>query len=162
MPWREVSIMEQRREFVRLAMQAGANRRELCRRFEIQPDTGYKWLERWSAGDEQAWRIAHAVRIRVRRRSSDGDRSKGACVCVMPIRPGGRARSRGASSAMGRSRRPSRRCTRSCAGTGVSIRREWLRRDGPTAASSEKRRTICGRWTSRAGSGSATERAAIR
>jgi transposase InsO family protein len=52
MPWREVSIMEQRREFVRLAMQEGANRRELCRRFEIHPDTGYKWLGRWVADGE--------------------------------------------------------------------------------------------------------------
>ena len=46
MPWREVSVMDQRREFVRLAMQEGANRRELCRRFGIHPDTGYKWLSR--------------------------------------------------------------------------------------------------------------------
>jgi len=52
MPWREVSVMDQRREFVRLAMQDGANRRELCRRFGIHPDTGYKWLGRWQAGEE--------------------------------------------------------------------------------------------------------------
>ena len=51
MPWREVSVMEQRREFVRLAMVEGANRRELCRRFVISPETGYKWLGRWSEGD---------------------------------------------------------------------------------------------------------------
>ncbi|MGZ5903138.1 MAG: IS481 family transposase [Reyranella sp.] len=51
MPWREVSVMDERREFVRLAMQPDANRRELCRRFGIHPDTGYKWLERWAAGD---------------------------------------------------------------------------------------------------------------
>lgn len=51
MPWREVSIMDQRREFVALAMQEGANRRELCRRFGIHPDTGYKWLERWAIGE---------------------------------------------------------------------------------------------------------------
>ena len=51
MPWREVSKMEQRREFVRLAMQEGANRRELCRRFGIHPDTGYKWLARWEQGE---------------------------------------------------------------------------------------------------------------
>jgi transposase InsO family protein len=54
MPWREVSVMEQRREFVRLAMQEGANRRELCRRFDIHPDTAYKWLSRWQAGQELA------------------------------------------------------------------------------------------------------------
>jgi transposase InsO family protein len=52
MPWREVSIMEQRREFVRLAMQDGANRRELCRRFGIHPSTGYKWLGRWTSEGE--------------------------------------------------------------------------------------------------------------
>jgi len=54
MPWREVSIMDQRREFVRLAMVEGTNRRELCRRFGIHPDTGYKWLGRWTAEEELA------------------------------------------------------------------------------------------------------------
>jgi putative transposase len=53
MPWQEMSIMGERREFVRLAMQAGANRRELCRRFGISPDVGYKWIQRWEAGDEE-------------------------------------------------------------------------------------------------------------
>lgn len=51
MPWREVSVMVQRREFVRLAMQEGVNRRELCRRFGISPEVGYKWLARQRAGD---------------------------------------------------------------------------------------------------------------
>jgi transposase InsO family protein len=51
MPWQEVSIMEQRREFVRLALQEGSNRRELCRRFGIHPSTGYKWLTRWASGE---------------------------------------------------------------------------------------------------------------
>ena len=53
MPWQEMSIMGERREFVRLAMQEGANRRELCRRFGISPDVGYKWIQRWEAGDEE-------------------------------------------------------------------------------------------------------------
>jgi transposase-like protein len=53
MPWSEVSVMEQRHEFVRLALQEGANRRELCRRFNISPDVGYKWLRRWQAGDRE-------------------------------------------------------------------------------------------------------------
>jgi putative transposase len=51
MPWQEVSVMDQRREFVGLAIQEGVNRRELCRRFGISPDVGYKWLRRWAAGD---------------------------------------------------------------------------------------------------------------
>jgi transposase InsO family protein len=46
--------MDERREFVGLAMQEGANRRELCRRFGIHPSTGYKWLERFAA-DEGLW-----------------------------------------------------------------------------------------------------------
>src|ERR1041384_8045616 len=53
MPWREVSVMVQRREFVKLAVQEGVNRRELCRRFEISPQVGYKWLGRFAAGDEE-------------------------------------------------------------------------------------------------------------
>jgi transposase InsO family protein len=54
MPWREVSVVDQRREFVRLAMQEGANRRELCRRFGIHPDTGYKWMSRWKVDEDLA------------------------------------------------------------------------------------------------------------
>jgi transposase InsO family protein len=40
--------MRSREEFVKLAMQAGANRRALCRRFGIAPKTGYKWLLRYA------------------------------------------------------------------------------------------------------------------
>lgn len=52
MPWREVSAVEQRLEFVRLALMEGSNRRELCRRFGISPAVGYKWLGRALAGEE--------------------------------------------------------------------------------------------------------------
>lgn len=52
MPWREVSVVEQRREFVRLALVEGTNRRELCRRFGISPQIAYKWLSRFAAGDD--------------------------------------------------------------------------------------------------------------
>jgi putative transposase len=51
MPWQEVSVMDQRREFVELAIAEGVNRRELCRRFGISPDIGYKWIRRRLAGD---------------------------------------------------------------------------------------------------------------
>jgi len=49
MPWLEVSIVDQRREFVALASLEGSNRRELCRRFGIGAQTGYKWLARAAA-----------------------------------------------------------------------------------------------------------------
>jgi transposase InsO family protein len=53
MPWREVSVMEQRREFVQLALQEGVNRRELCRRFGISATVAYKWLDRFASGDAE-------------------------------------------------------------------------------------------------------------
>ena len=53
MPWSEVSVVDQRREMIRLALQEGANRREVFRRFGISPDVGYKWLARWQAGDRE-------------------------------------------------------------------------------------------------------------
>jgi transposase InsO family protein len=46
MPWKEVSAMSARREFVTLAAVPGANIRELCRRFQISPTTAYKWITR--------------------------------------------------------------------------------------------------------------------
>jgi len=50
MPFKECSIVSEREEFCRLADAAGANVRELCRRWEISPQTGYKWLGRFRSG----------------------------------------------------------------------------------------------------------------
>lgn len=61
--------MDQRREFVRLALQEGANRRELCERFGISPDVGYKWLRRWQAGDREL--VNHSRRPKTMPRRSD-------------------------------------------------------------------------------------------
>src|SRR5258708_16184891 len=47
MPFREVSIVDQRREFMAVGMKEGANVRELCRRFGMSRQTAYKWLERY-------------------------------------------------------------------------------------------------------------------
>ena len=47
MPWREVSVVEQRLAFVRLAQAGGVSFAELCRRFGITRSTGYKWLGRF-------------------------------------------------------------------------------------------------------------------
>jgi transposase InsO family protein len=44
MPWG--SALDRREEFVRLAMAAGSNRSELCRRFGVSRSNGYKWLGR--------------------------------------------------------------------------------------------------------------------
>jgi transposase InsO family protein len=49
MPFRELSMVDQREEFVRLALLPGANKRELCRRFGISRSKAYKWLERYAA-----------------------------------------------------------------------------------------------------------------
>jgi transposase InsO family protein len=47
MPWKAQDIMSLKQEFVLLAQQDGANRRELCRRFGVSPPTAYKWLRRY-------------------------------------------------------------------------------------------------------------------
>ena len=49
MPWKEVSVMSSRREFVHLADQPGANIAQLCQRFGISRNTGYKLLKRYRA-----------------------------------------------------------------------------------------------------------------
>jgi transposase InsO family protein len=50
MPWKEVSTMSLRTEFVALAVQPGANIALLARRFGISRKTAYKWLGRAAAG----------------------------------------------------------------------------------------------------------------
>jgi len=63
MPWKERSIMSERLEFVYLALQEGANRSDLCRRFGISRETGYKWIKRFEeegvAGLEDESRRPH-------------------------------------------------------------------------------------------------------
>lgn len=46
MPWKAVTRMDQRQEFVSLAGQGITSMAELCRRFGISRKTGYKWLNR--------------------------------------------------------------------------------------------------------------------
>jgi len=52
MPWSEVSRMDSRAEFTKLALVEGANVSALCRRFGISRKTGYKWLGRVAAGSD--------------------------------------------------------------------------------------------------------------
>jgi len=52
MPWRTVSVVDQRREFVRLASSGTVAMSELCRRFEISRQTGYRLLRRFASDGE--------------------------------------------------------------------------------------------------------------
>src|SRR5271157_6133953 len=47
MPWKEVTRMCLRLEFVTLARKGGSHLTEICRRFGISRKVGYKWLERY-------------------------------------------------------------------------------------------------------------------
>jgi transposase InsO family protein len=64
MPWKAVSTMSLRAEFVALAGADGANVRALCRQFGISAPTGYKWLTRFGqagqAGLADASRRPHS------------------------------------------------------------------------------------------------------
>jgi transposase InsO family protein len=46
MPWQPRAMMDIKQEFISLATQPSANRRELCRRFGISPTTAYALLKR--------------------------------------------------------------------------------------------------------------------
>lgn len=52
MPWKEVSTMSQRREFVMFAQAEAANISVLCERYGISRKTGYKWLRRFCVEGE--------------------------------------------------------------------------------------------------------------
>ena len=47
--------MDIKREFVALALQDGANRRELCRRFGIAPKAAYALLARYAQEGDSAF-----------------------------------------------------------------------------------------------------------
>jgi hypothetical protein len=51
-PWRELSVMSERRDFVTLFGPEAGQRRALCRRFGISPTTGYKVASRYRAEGE--------------------------------------------------------------------------------------------------------------
>ena len=47
MPWQEVTLMSQRKEFIHLAQQEEANISRLCRYFQVSRKTAHKWLGRY-------------------------------------------------------------------------------------------------------------------
>ena len=65
MPFMELSVMDQREEFVRLVRRDGANLSALCRRYGISRKTGYKWLARAEAAEpETPWAADRSRRPR--------------------------------------------------------------------------------------------------
>lgn len=55
MAWIEVTTVDQREEFVSLAMNAQTPFSELCRRFQVSRKTGYKWLARAKEAGDGRW-----------------------------------------------------------------------------------------------------------
>ena len=51
MPWKTESVMEQRLQFVIEARQQAATMTELCQRYGISRETGYKWLKRYEINE---------------------------------------------------------------------------------------------------------------
>ena len=61
MPWKEKTVMEQRKEFIEQAAEC-SNFSELCREYGISRKTGYKWLKRFretSSLEDQSRRPKH-------------------------------------------------------------------------------------------------------
>lgn len=81
MPFREVSKMDEKLEFVRLALADGANVRLLCRRFGVSPTTGYKWLARHAERGREG--LAEASR---QPRSSPRRSAPGVEAAVLEVR----------------------------------------------------------------------------
>jgi transposase InsO family protein len=71
MPWKSISIMENRQEFVRLARQGGVSIAELCRRFGISRQTGFTYLRRHGEAGEVGLADRSRRPLTSPRRSSD-------------------------------------------------------------------------------------------
>ena len=52
MPWKEATTMSQRTEFIQQVKEGSCKFCELCRRYEISRNTGYKWVKRDREGGE--------------------------------------------------------------------------------------------------------------
>jgi len=52
MPWKAVSLMSLRKEFVSMFESGAINFSDLCRRFSISRKTGYKWIHRYQSEGE--------------------------------------------------------------------------------------------------------------
>lgn len=53
MSWKEMSVMSQRFEFVQLALLESSNISQLCKRYNISRNTGYRWMKRFKKGGKE-------------------------------------------------------------------------------------------------------------
>lgn len=54
MPWEEKTVGQVREEFINMVQRGDYSMSEICRQFGISRKTGYKWLERYNAGEALA------------------------------------------------------------------------------------------------------------
>ena len=71
MPWKEVTVVEERLRFVLKAFKSKENFTELCRRFGISTKTGYKWLKRFEEGGENGLKDLPTIAKEVRNKTDD-------------------------------------------------------------------------------------------
>lgn len=57
MPWTETDPMTERHKFIRVQEEGLFSMTELCERFGINRETGYKWLNRPRSGVEADWAL---------------------------------------------------------------------------------------------------------
>jgi transposase len=147
MPFKESSIVLQREEFRRLALEEGANVSELCRRFGVGRTSAYLWLGRYEA-EGLAGLANRSRRPKLSPRQTPSDVEE-AILALRADHPcwGGR-KLRKVLERSGGTWPSASTITEYCGGTASSTVREQARR-GPMCVSSTPSRTTCGRWISR-------------
>ena len=71
MPWKEVTVVEERLKFVLRTFKSNENFTEQCRRFGISTKTGYKWLKRFEEGGVAGLKDRPTIAKEVRNKTDD-------------------------------------------------------------------------------------------
>ena len=71
MPWKEVTVVEERLQFVLKAFKSNENFTEQCRRLGISTKTGYKWLKRFEEGGVAGLKDQPTIAKEVRNKTDD-------------------------------------------------------------------------------------------
>ena len=154
MPWRTLTVKEQRTELVTLARKPEANISELARRFGVSRKTVYKWLNR----DDMDDRSCRPKSSPKRTLQAQENRIL-AARDNHPAWGGAKLPTSSRATAASSSRRA--RSTASCAAMAASALKPAVPRLRGSA-SSIRFPTTCGRWISKATSTQATKGAATR